>query len=440
MRSLAALCLTLIAVNAAHADDWPQWMGPQRDNVWRETGILDTFPKAGPKVLWRTKISNGFSGPAVADGLVFITDFVSDQDLSADNFDGNIYKGKERVLCFDAKTADLKWKHEYAATYSISYPNGPRCTPVVDAGKVYTLGAMGNLFCFEAKTGNVVWSRDLLKDYGVKAPLWGFAAHPLIDGKRLICLVGGQGSVAVAFDKATGKELWKNLSAEQPGYSPPVIFEGGGVRQLLIWHPEALNGLNPETGKLLWSVKQETANGTSIMAPRFLDTRIFLGAWMRKGGLFNFDPDTSSVKQVWKGNRDSSVYPVNNTPFLEAGYIYGVDSDGETRCVDMKNGDRVWETFRVVAGAKKLEAGDKVQSGTAHFVKNGERFFIAAETGHLIIAKLSPKGYDEISRWQMLAPTSKAFGRDVVWSHPAFAQQCVFARNDKELICASLAK
>src|SRR5207244_5983423 len=111
-----------------------------------------------------------------------------------------------------------------------------------------------------------------------------------------------------------------------------------------------LNGLNPETGKLLWSIKQPTENGTSIMAPRFEGNQIFLGAWRGKGGLFKFDAATISVKQVWKGNRDTSVYPINNTPFLAAGHIYGVDTDGELRCVNMKDGERLWETYKPVAG------------------------------------------------------------------------------------------
>ena len=438
MRILLALVFTFLAATALRADDWPQWMGPKRDNVWREKGILDAFPKEGPKVLWRVKVSNGFSGPAVADGLVYLTDFVSKADISADNFDREKYAGNERIRCLDAKTGVQIWKYDYPATYTVSYPNGPRCTPVYDAGKVYTLGAEGNLYCFEAKPGKAampIWTRDLKADYSVKSPLWGFAAHPLIDGDRLICLVGGEGSVAVAFNKNNGKEIWKALSPGDfgPGYSPPTIIESAGVRQLLIWHPESLNSLNPETGKVFWSVKQETANGTSIMAPRMLDNQIFLGAWMRKGQLLKLNPDKPGAKTVWKGNRDNSVYPVNNTPFLEDGHIYGVDTDGELRCVRMKDGERLWETYKPVAG-------DKAQSGTAHLVKHEDRFFIFAETGDLIIAKLSPKGYEEISRWQMLAPTSKIFGREVVWSHPAFANQCVYARNDKELICVSLAK
>jgi outer membrane protein assembly factor BamB len=212
-----------------------------------------------------------------------------------------------------------------------------------------------------------------------------------------------------------------------------MIIEAGGTRQLIIWHPEAINSLNPETGKVYWSVKQETVNGTSIMAPRVLDSQLFVGAWMRKAALLQLEADKPGAKRIWKGDRDSAVYPISSTPFLENGHIYGVCTEGELRCVNIKDGERIWETYKPVAG-------EKAGSANAHLVKHGDRFFITAETGDLIIAKLSPKGYDEVSRWHMQEPTAKAFGREVYWAHPAFAQKCIFARNDKELICASLAK
>jgi outer membrane protein assembly factor BamB len=433
-RLLFALSIMFVGAAITRAEDWPQWMGPKRDNVWRETGILKAFPKDGPKVLWRVKVSNGYSGPAVANGLVYVTEFITDGDTTAENFKSEVkLAGKERVLCLDAKTGDLKWKHEYACTNDVSYPNGPRCTPTVGGGKVYTLGAVGNLFCLDAKTGQVYWQHDLRKAYGISAPLWGFAGHPLLDGDRLVCLVGGEGSVAVAFNKDTGAEVWKALKAKEPGYSPPVILETGSTRQLLIWHPESLNSLDPVTGKVLWSVKQETVNGTSIMAPRFQGDKIYLGAWQQKAQMMKLNPDKAGAMTVWRGKSDTGVYPVNNTPIIDDGHIYGVCTDGQLRCVKLDTGERLWETFAPVGGK---ETG----SGTAHLVKNGDRYFIFGETGDLVIAKLSPKEYAEVSRWHMLEPTSKAFGRSVAWSHPAFADKCIFARNDRELICASLAE
>src|SRR5207237_8603627 len=135
-------------------------------------------------------------------------------------------EGKERVLGFDAASGKPLWSHAYDCPYKISYPAGPRCTPTVHEGKVYALGAMGNLTCLDAAEGTVIWAKDFVKDYGVKAPLWGFCGHPLVDGPRLICIVGGDGT-AVAFDKDTGKELWRSLSSEQPCYSAPCLLEAG---------------------------------------------------------------------------------------------------------------------------------------------------------------------------------------------------------------------
>src|SRR5262249_13827908 len=136
-------------------------------------------------------------------------------------------EGKERVLCLDAASGKELWKYEYDVTYAISYPAGPRCTPAVAGGKVYALGAEGNLLCLDAAKGDLVWGKDLKKEYGLnEAPLWGFCSHPLIDGNRLYCIVGGKDKVVAAFDKDTGKELWTSLSSKEGGgYGSPVLIE-----------------------------------------------------------------------------------------------------------------------------------------------------------------------------------------------------------------------
>src|SRR5262249_12478839 len=136
--------------------------------------------------------------------------------------------GRERVLCLNEADGKTIWQYDYDCPYTVSYPAGPRATPVVSGGKVYTLGAEGHLFCLEAKTGRVLWSHLFTKDYNIPTPLWGFAGHPLLDGNKLICLVGGAGSVAVAFNKDSGQELWRALTAKEPGYAPPVIIDAGG--------------------------------------------------------------------------------------------------------------------------------------------------------------------------------------------------------------------
>ncbi len=415
-------------------DDWPQWLGPKRDGVWRESGLIEKFPADGPKVHWRQPIDGGYAGPAVAAGRVYVTDYVTDGKRSNNPGARSDLNGHERVLCFNAADGKPVWEFKYDCPYKISYPAGPRCTPTVHGGKVYTLGAMGNLNCLDAAKGTLVWSKDLKKEYHTEPPIWGFCGHPLVDGDKLICLVGGEGSTAVAFDKDTGKELWKALSVKEPGYSPPTLIEAGGKRQLLIWHSEAMNSLDPETGQLYWSVPLKPDYGMSIMAPRLHGNYLFAGGIGGKSALLKLAADKPAAEVVWRGSIRVGLSPVNNTPFIEDSILYGVDQPGQFRAVKLETGEHLWETFAPTTGA------GQASSGTAFLVKNGDRFFLMSETGHLIIAKLSVNGYDEVSRAKILEPTNEAFGRKVVWSHPAFAEKCVFARNDKELVCVSLDK
>jgi outer membrane protein assembly factor BamB len=436
MKKLCVFLALALAAPAARADDWPQWLGPQRDGVWRETGTLDKLPEGGPKVLWRAPVRYGYAGPAVASGRVYVPDFAPDAGLPKRNNPAGRAKihGKERVLCRDAKDGKQLWKYEYDSPYTISYPAGPRCTPAVAGGKVYTVGAMGNLLCLDAEKGTLLWSKDYQKDYGAKVPIWGFAGHPLVDGKKLICVVGGKGSVAVAFDKDTGRELWKALSASEPGYSAPTIIEAGGKRQLVVWDADAIHGLDPETGKVYWSEPLKPSFGMAIATPRRAGEYLFAGGMGGKALLLRLAADRPAVEEVWRGQRDTAVYPSNSTPAAEGGTLYGCDSmEGDLRAVELKTGKRLWKTYAPVAGERQGH-------GTAFLVKNGDRYFLFNEKGELIIARLSPKGYEEVSRAKLLEPTNEAFGRAVLWSHPAFAEKCVFARNDKEVVCASLAK
>lgn len=428
-----------LSVPALRADDWPQWLGPQRDGVWRESRILEKFPATGLKFRWRVPVGGGYTGPAVARGRVFLMDrqLAKGATNPANAFARGQIPGSERVLCFNEADGKLLWQHEYACAYTVSYAAGPRTTPTVHAGKVYTLGSEGNLVCLDAETGKPAWSRDFKKEFGIKTPLWGFAGHPLVDGQKLICLAGGDGSVVVAFDKDTGRELWRALSAKEPGYAPPVICEFAGKRQLILWHPEAVNGLDPETGKVFWTHKHAPAVrfGMTIPTPRQAGDLLFLTSFYNGSLLLRIASDQPAV--VWQSQKVSEkdtdgLHSVMATPLIESGHIYSPCSYGQFRCLKLATGERLWETFAPTSGKSE-------RWGHAFVVKHGERAFIFSEKGDLIIAKLSPEKYEEISRTPLLAPANRDPGRPVVWSHPAFANQSIYARNDKELICASLA-
>ncbi len=430
------------------ADDWPQYLGPKRDGVWRETGIVETLPKE-PKYLWRKPVGQGYAGPAVADGKVFVTDLVLSQGsvLPKSGFGKGNLAGKERVLCLDEKNGETLWKKEYDVAYRVSYPAGPRCTPTVDGDRVYTLGTMGDLLCLDVKKGNVLWKKNFVKDFDATVPVWGFASPPLVDGDKLICLVGGsEGRGVVALNKKTGAEIWKALSISgDPGYSAPVIYPIGkeGRRELIIWHSHAVVGLDPETGKRLWSEPWDIKAALTAVAPRLApNDELFLTGFYNGSMLLKVEGDKPAI--VWKskskGNQDSvmpdktvDLHSIMPTPVIKDGYIYGVCSYGELRCLKLDTGERVWQTHEPIVGKS-------TRWGNAFIVSHEDRYFFFNELGELIVGKLSPQKYEEISRMKILEPTNIMAGRPVVWTHPAFANKNCYARNDKEIVCVSLAQ
>jgi outer membrane protein assembly factor BamB len=445
------LAWTLVAtrpLGAARADDWPQWLGPRRDATWRETGLTTTIPATGLPVAWRVPLGEGYAGPAVADGRVYVADYVAraGEIINAPN-DRTLRTGTERLLCLDAATGRLLWKHEQDRDYSISYASGPRCTPTVAEGRVYALGAEGHLACLDAATGAVLWAKDFKSDYAAPTPIWGFCGHPLVEGDLLICLVGGPGSVAVAFDRVTGVERWRALTASESGYCPPTIVEIAGMRQLLIWDADNLSGLVPATGRVLWSQPLKPMYGMSIMAPQVAETSLgrvlFASGIGRVAALFTLPADAAAPRLLWRGEPKSAVYCANSTPFIAGDAIYGCDCEtGALTAVALADGRRLWETLAPTTGGDR-----RGKHGTAFLVRQAApvagdpaataRVWIFSETGDLILARLSPEKYEELGRMHLLDPTNECFGREVVWSHPAFAGGCIVARNDRELVCVS---
>ncbi len=436
-RPLFALAALAAASLASPAADWPQWMGPTRDGVWAETGILDQFPAGGPKKLWAVDLGGGYSGPAVAGGRVYVADYQrTDGDASNNPGAKRKLTGTERVVCLDATTGKEVWVHQYDRPYDVSYPAGPRCTPTVDGDRVYALGAMGDLFCLDVKDGKPVWSKNFVKEYAAPVPQWGFCGHPLVYGDLLVCLVGGEGSVAVAFDKKTGKEVWKKLSAKDQGYCPPSVIKAGGVDQLLIYHPEGIHSLNPKDGSEYWKVPLKPSYGMSINHPVRDGDHLFAGGIGNAAVMLKLDADKPAVTEVWRGKANTGLYPANATPLMADGTLYGADCmTGEFRAVDAATGKVRWKSHAPTNGKDAV-----APHGTAFAVKNGDRHFLFSETGELVLAKLSAEKYEEIGRAKLLEPTGEGMGRKVVWTHPAFADKKVFARNDKQIVCYDLAK
>lgn len=459
MRLFWSLVVIVASAGIVTADDWPQWLGPKRDGVWRETGLVEKFPQNGPKVVWKEPIGTGYAGPAIANGKLFVTDYLSGDKtkLPGNGFTKGRFAGKERVICRNADTGAQVWVVEYPVEYSVSYPAGPRCTPTIDGELVYTLGAMGDLKALNVADGKEVWSKNFIKDYESGLPVWGFAAHPLVDGEKLICLVGGsKDRLVVAFDKKTGREIWSSESCSGDfGYSPPMIYTFGGKRQLIIWHARAVMGLELDTGKRLWRIPFEAkASLTAPTARKVGDDKLFITSFYNGSMLLRVTSDNAEI--VWKSkargempNLTTDLSSIMCTPVVDGEHIYGVCSYGQLRCIEANTGKRVWETMQATRGkrtpdkvAAEPEPADSERWSNAFIIQQADHYFLFNEQGDLIIAKLSPKGYEEIDRAHIIDPTNTMAGRNrlVVWMHPAFAHKCVYVRNDKELICVSLAK
>ena len=437
-KSIVACAVTalLLGVVPAWAEDWPEWRGAGRQGAWNETGILDQFPDGGLKVRWRTPIRAGYAGPAVAGGRVFVVDAQRSLESMA---------VVERAVALDEETGAVLWTHEWSTDYTgliFTWAVGPRATPTVDGDRVYVLGAAGVLHCLDVETGGVIWRRDYKDDYDAELPAWGMAGAPLVDGNLLIALVGGSlGAKLVAFDKHTGEEVWRALASDsEPGYSAPIVIEAGGVRQLILWHPEAVAALNPATGDVYWEQPVQADYAMSVATPVLSGRRLFVSSFYNGALMLGLDLDRPDSTVLWKSSSDSelmteALHAVINTPVIDGDYIYGICSYGQLRALDARTGERLWESQAVTQ--------ERARWASAFIVRNGDRYFINNDRGELIIARFSPEGYEEIDRTDLIAPTSDPGNRrqlkTVNFSHPAYANRHVCARNDEEILCASLA-
>jgi hypothetical protein len=310
------------------------------------------------------------------------------------------------------------------------------------------LGAVGHLFCLDATSGDVVWQKFLPRDFGTKVPVWGMAGAPLVDGDQLIVLAGGApDALVVSLDKHTGEERWRALEGEEPGYCAPVILEIGGQRQLIVWHPAAVVGLDPADGRELWNQPFSVRAGMTISTPRIAANRLFVTGFYSGPLMIELGPRGNDPNVMWRTApssteiKNNTLHAVMCTPIFDGEYVYGVGSYGEMRCLNASTGETVWET-RDATGEGRWWNAFLVphRPGTRQDRSPGaRRVVICNEQGEIIFAKLSPQGYEELSRAKLIEPTQPIQRRMTVWSHPAFAMQSVFARNDGELIRVNLA-
>lgn len=417
-----------LASSGSLAEDWPQWRGPSRDGTWQETDIIDKLPEGQLPYVWSTQIGPGYSGPTVAQGRVYVMDR-QPKDREA----------TERIHCLDSQSGKSLWTFEYPAEYRISYTAGPRASVTIDQGKAYCVGAMGHFHCLDAISGEVIWKRDLQQDYDIQMPIWGIAASPLIYGDLVIQQVCGAGDACmVAFDKLTGKEIWRALK-DRGAYSSPILIRQADQDVLVCWTGDSLSGLDPKTGSVLWGHPFPPSRmPIGVGDPVLSGEQLFVSSFYDGSLMVRVPKDKVTSEVIWRGvgpdeQHTKSLHAMIGTSIVQDNLVFGTDSYGEFRCLDGLTGDRIWEDTKAVPRARWA---------TIHMVRQADRVWMFNERGELLITKLSKEGLEVLSRSKLIEPTRDQLGQrgGVCWSHPAYAEKSIFARNDRQIVRVSLDK
>ncbi len=421
--------------------DWKSFLGPTHNAISTETKLLPEFPRKGPKLVWEMKTGEGYSSPAVVgDRLVYLHRV------------GN----EERVECLHPETGERYWELAYPTNYRdrYGYSSGPRASPVIDGGYVYTYGAQGKLHCLNLKTGQLVWKRDLAREFKVPQDFFGTAATPLIEGDHLIINIGAPGGPTVAaFDKASGKMLWGAGTQWGPSYASPVPATVRGKRRVFVFaggdsRPPTggLLSIDPSIGKVDFAFPWRSRSYESVNAasPVIVADQVFVSASYRAGGaLLNLLPD-GGHSLAWTTKEFNLHW---NTPVHRDGYLYGFhgrnEPDAQLVCLSLKDGKVVWRETpeweeTVMAGGKTRKMFASTLRGSLLWADG--RFLALGEHGHLLWLDLSPQGYREISR-------AKLFFAHQTWAAPVLSRgllyvcqnsRGVFDRSRPRLLCYDL--
>jgi outer membrane protein assembly factor BamB len=380
---------------------WTNYRGPARDGKYDETPIRTNWPADGLPLLWKQPVGGGYASFVVAEGVAFTIEQRRSQEI---------------VAAYDVETGREVWTHASDAEFRESMGgDGPRATPTWEAGRLYALGAEGDLRCFDARTGKLNWSRNILKDNGASNLQWGMSGAPLIVDDKVVVLPGGRaGKSVAAYNKMTGAPVWKSLNDTQ-AYVSPMLVTLAGKRQILVETANRVVGLAPEDGSLLWETSWNTDMGINCSQPVVIDAnRIFLSSGYGKGAaLVEISGDGSgmSARKVWE---NSSMKNKFNSSVLYNGNIYGLD-EGILTCVDINNGERRWKGGRYGYGQVLLANG--------HLV-------VITDTGDLVLVKATPDKHTEIAKFAAIEGKT--------WNYPAIAGGRLLVRNQTQMACFDL--
>ena len=399
---LVSLVLTLTLTLPLRAADWPQIHGPARDGHSAESKLNWDWPKDGPAVAWKKDIGTGWAGPVAAGGKVYLFHRVADDEILA---------------CLDAATGKEEWAFKYPTKYrdDVDFDNGPRATPVVAGGTIFTLGANGDLHGVELATGKKIWGCNIRDDYKAEKGFFGIACSPMVMGKTLLVNVGGKGAGVVAFETATGKELWK-ATDDKASYSSPTAAEIDGQLAAVFLTRFGLRVLDPANGTVRYEFPFRPRLNESVQGatPLVWKDEIFLSVSYSTGGAL-LRAKKAELEEVWLN--DKSLSSQYNTPVRVGDYLYGVHGRADVgtailRCVEWKTGEVKWS---------------EPKFGVASLVAVDGGLVALTESGDLIRFDASAEGYKERARAAILTKPTRAA--------PALADGLFFARDGSRLVC-----
>lgn len=374
---------------------WTNFRGPRRDGKYDEAGVATNWPANGLPALWKQPVGRGHASFAVADGKAYTIEQRRNQEV---------------VAAYDINNGRELWAQKWNAEYTDSTGDGPRATPTWDQGRVYALGATGELRCLDANNGAVIWGKNILTENQASNLQWAQSASPLIVDDKVVVLPGGtSGKSVVAYNKMTGAPVWKVLNDTQ-AYVSPMLVELAGRRQIVVVSASRVVGLAPENGKLLWSHPWETDMGINVSQPIVVDkNRFFISSGYGKGAALvevKGSGDSFTASTIWENKNMKNKF---NSSVLHNGYVYGLD-EGILVCLDVNTGERKWKDGRY---------------GYGQIILAGNHLIVTSDQGAVALVKASPDGYTEVARFEAL--------KGQTWNYPAIASGRLLVRNSDEM-------
>lgn len=407
------LCLIVcVLTTTAQAEDWPRWRGPRGDGTWHGPRVTEKWPAEGLKTAWKADIGGGYGGISVVGSRLYLMDFQQEP------------QPEERVRCFDARSGTQIWMARYPVSYKgLDYPNGPRITPTIDEDRVYTLGSVGHACCLDAATGRVIWKKDPQADYKVKLSEWGVAASPVIYQDLVIVHPGAlENGCLIAFNKLTGQEVWRS-GTDPCGYSTPIVIDSPSGKQLVLWSPRHILGLDPRTGREYWRVPYEVTYGVSIATPIYHEELLLVCGYWEGSKAIRLGKTPADAKLAWEDSKH--LRGLMSQPLYREGLVYLLDKQLGLTCFELATGKKLWDDQHQMTPRGRNPQANLVWLDAG----KSDRTIILNSEGELILARLNREGYRESARTKIIEPT---------WAHPAFAGHRVYARNDTQLVCVEL--